>query len=310
MRVVKPVIIDEADLTSNVAIDDFTEWASGTTYAEGDKVRISSELGTWESLENSNTGSNPMTTDNRVSESPSWLYLGRVNRWKMFDEYLQSQTENAEEIDVTIAAQQISDSLVLMEVEAFEVEVTVTHAVEGIVYNETYAMADYLVDDYYEYFFEPYLEFSDLKVVDMMSDLALPPYDEVDIRVQIREDGATVKCGKLVLGYGFDIGQTKYGPRLSIIDYSKKITDEFGRTYMSVGAFARRSQIDLHVKNDRVDWLYRRLADLRAQPLVWIGDPRDGGFSSMSVYGFYRDFEIIIPGPAMSSCSLEIEGMI
>lgn len=310
MKVVKPIEIEDAHLTSNVAIDDFTEWASGTTYAAGDKIRITDELGTWESLSGDNTGNNPMTTDNRVSESPSWLYLGAVNRWKMFDKFVNTQTENAESIDITVSTQQVSDSVVLMDVEAFEVQITVTHETEGLVYDETFPMADYLVDDYWEYFFEPYLDFRDLTVVDIMADLGLPAYDVADIRVQIKEPGGTAKCGNAILGYSFDIGKTKYGPRVSIIDYSRKETDDFGRTFLKPGAFAKRAQIDLHVENAKVDWLQRRLADLRAQPLVWIGDPRDGGFSSLSIYGFYRDFEIIIPGPAISSCSLEIEGLI
>jgi len=33
------------------------------------------------------------------------------------------------------------------------------------------------------------------------------------------------------------------------------------------------------------------------------------GFASMIVYGFYKSFEITIPYPTASSCSLEIEGL-
>jgi hypothetical protein len=32
-------------------------------------------------------------------------------------------------------------------------------------------------------------------------------------------------------------------------------------------------------------------------------------FSSLIVYGFYKSFDIVIPGPTVSNCSLEIEGL-
>jgi len=304
MKIIAPIEMTTGILTSNVAIDDYSEWASDTTYAEGDKVRVTSELGTWESLEGSNTGNDPMLTDNRVSETPKWLYLGMVNRWLMFDEYVGTQTENADSIEVEIDYDEILDTLTLQEVDAAQVQVVVNDPVEGVVYDETYELLDYSASDYYEYFFAPYEIQRNLTIMD------LPPYSDATITITISETGATVKCGNCILGMQADIGYTQYGPRMGIIDYSKKQIDDFGRAFIKQGNFAKRATMDLWVENGSVDYVFKTLVGARSTPTVFVGDPRDGGFQALTIFGFYRDFEITIPGPAISTCTLEVEGFI
>lgn len=304
MKIISPVTIESSHLTSNVLIDDHTEWASGTTYAEGAKVRITSELGTWESLESSNTGNDPTTTDDRVSETPKWLYLGMVNRWLMFDEYVGTQTENADSIQVEIAYGEILDALTIQEVDATEAQITVTDPVEGAVYDETYSLLDYSSGDYYEYFFAPYKVKRNLTVMD------LPPYPDATISINIPETGATAKCGNLILGMQEDIGSTEYGPKIGIIDYSRKRRDDVGRIFLNQGEFAKRITCDLWIENESLDHVVGILTEIRATPTVFVGDPRDGGFQALTIFGFYRDFETTIPGPAMSICTIEVEGFI
>jgi len=95
MDIIKPVTVTNSILTSsNVTEDDYDEWSSSTTYADGDKVIV---IGTthkvYESLVGSNTNNNPTTDD-----GTNWLELGATNRWKAFDQKIADQVSNTDSI--------------------------------------------------------------------------------------------------------------------------------------------------------------------------------------------------------------------
>ena len=57
---------------------------------------------------------------------------------------------------------------------------------------------------------------------------------------------------------------------------------------------------------------YKTLAELRATPAVFVCDnstTAETMYEAMLVFGFYKDFSIVVPGPKMSDCSIEIEGL-
>lgn len=295
MRVIVPIVVDETNLTSNVPEADHDAYAAGTAYATGDNVIYEHRI--YESLQDANTGNTP------DSSSTWWLDTGATNRYKMFDEFVNTQTENANEIDVTIATTDLVGGLALFELDADSVQVICTDGVTEV-YNYTLDLMDYSVPDYYEYFFSPYILIRDLHILD------LPPYPGMDVRIKVTYTGGTAKCGAAVLGQDFDAGMTKWGPRIGIISFSRKIRDDFGRIYLKQGNSSKRASIDLHVENGNVDYLQRSLAAIDGIACVFVGDTRDNNFQSLAIYGFFRDFEITIPGPAMSSCTIELEGLI
>ena len=293
MRVIIPIDIDSGNLTSNVPEDDATAWTAGT-YSTG--AEVMHEHRVWESLVDSNTAE-PGT------DASKWLDTGATNRYKMFDEFVNTQTVLAEEIDVTISTTEIVGGLALFELDADSVQVICTDGATEV-YNETFDLVDYSVPDYYEYFFSPYLLIRDLHALD------LPPYPGMDVQIKITYTGSMAKCGEVVLGQDFDAGITKWGPRIGIISFSRKIRDDFGRILLLQGRSSKRASIDLHVENGNVDYLQRKLAGIDGIACAFVGDPRDNNFQALTIYGFFRDFEITIPGPGISSCTIELEGLI
>ncbi|CAB5555439.1 Uncharacterised protein [Pseudomonas putida] len=51
----------------------------------------------------------------------------------------------------------------------------------------------------------------------------------------------------------------------------------------------------------------RLLAELRATPVVWIGEE---SYEATILFGFYKDFQIVFSGPTVSDCSITVEGVI
>lgn len=108
-------------------------------------------------------------------------------------------------------------------------------------------------------------------------------------------------------GETIELGQTEASPTIGIIDYSRRITDDFGVTTVVARGFGRRMSVRIALPFDAIDTVQRRLADLRATPAQWIADDR---YSSLSFRGFYKDFALDLAMPPISYCSLSIEGLV
>jgi len=119
-----------------------------------------------------------------------------------------------------------------------------------------------------------------------------------------------VGVGNCVIGRERFIGMTKWGAEVGMSDWSRRATDSFGNTYLKPGNWAKNNRLDLHVENSQVDVVFSALVSLRGMPTVFIGDNRDVGFNALTVWGAIADFRIVIPGPSVSACSLEIQGLI
>ncbi|NII59846.1 hypothetical protein [Sphingomonas aerolata] len=107
-------------------------------------------------------------------------------------------------------------------------------------------------------------------------------------------------------GETIELGNVETTPTIGITDFSRRVTDDFGVTTVVERGFSRRMSVKLGVPIGDVDALQRRLATLRATPALWVADDR---FASLSMRGFYKDFDLDLATPAVSYCTLTVEGL-
>ncbi len=60
------------------------------------------------------------------------------------------------------------------------------------------------------------------------------------------------------------------------------------------------------ISKSRRDHIFRQFAQYRATPLVWVNDE---DHSSEILFGFYKDFSIVINYDSINDCEIEIEGL-
>jgi len=304
MDIIRPVTVDNTILvSSNVTEDDYAEWASGTTYADGDRVIVIGDTHkVYESLVNSNTGNDPTTDD-----GSNWLELGATNRWKAFDQKISDQVENTDSIEYTFNdTSSYVTSLVMFGLEATSANVTVTdNAVggEGEVYNTTVSLIDNRdVDDWYTYFFEQIIYKREAQFFN------IPPFLNADVEVTISGDtGSTVKVGQIVFGFLVDLGLTTYGTTISIEDFSRKETDAFGNFVVVERPFANLVDYDVRFPTGTARKVQQTLAQYRATPIVYIGS--ESTQFGTTAYGFYRRFDLTLETPSYSLAAIEVEGL-
>lgn len=296
MNVIRPTPISGAALlSSNVPEDDHPEWGSGTAYAKGDKVILASTHRRYESLTDANTSQPPATSP------AAWLDLGPTNRWAMFDQAVGTHTSRASPLTVQIAPGGV-DALAILDATATSATVTVASSGQTV-YEKTqsFELGGIGITDWFTYFFEPAGRRTGVEFLDV------PVYPDGVITVTLESDTSEVACGTLLVGRQFAFGDTQRGAQIGITDYSRKEANDFGVVSVVERAWSKRFNAQVVVPTLLVDTIQRELARLRARPALWIGG---GGFESLTVYGFFREFSIDIAYDSVSYCSLTVEGLI
>lgn len=116
----------------------------------------------------------------------------------------------------------------------------------------------------------------------------------------------TVSLGALVVGQSRSIGGTQYGAALSITDFSIKQADDFGNLTVVERAYSKTGDFTVFVPNTFVNTLDDLLTKYRATPILYIGSD---AFSSSAIYGFYKEFSIVIQYMDTSVTTIQIEGL-
>ncbi len=293
MKVIKPVTFNTAMLISSTAAESAPAWSAGTSYAKGAVVDYGTHL--YESLVNSNVGNTPDTA------ATFWLNTGPDNTHAMFDDEVSTQTTATSSLTVVLAPG-IVNSLALINVAGTTATVTVHDSPGGSqVFTKTFDLDGTIVADWYQYFFEPYVQRQEVTLTD------LPPYANARITVTITGSGA-VALGNLVMGTFYVLGEALARPTLRTDDYSLVTTDEFGKTTLTRRNSSKRADVQLLFERGQMRKVYQILDELRATPCVWITSDRSDD-SPLTVYGIRSGFSVVVEYATHCLANLELKGM-
>jgi len=294
MKIVRPVAI--ALTSSNVSDSSYAVWDSAASYNVGDLVYLNDNHGEYQAL-TANSNVNPL--DNPAD----WQWLGTTNRWRMFDQYLNTVTSNAGTIVVEIVPA-YSNAIYLGNVTCNTVTIEVIDN-QSLAVIETYTQ-DMVEDviDWQDYFYGSWI--NQKKSIVMYERTTLTA--DVTFKVTLDAGVDTASCGIVVCGNSINIGYTLFDLQASALDYSKVITDtNTGATYLEKGNYAKTVNADIFTSTANVDVVYRVLTDISGTPVVFIGG---GDYETLSVFGFVQKFETAIKGSKETIIALEIQGLI
>lgn len=302
MNIIKPITVNDAVLvSSNVPETDAEPWQVDTAYAVGDQCVANHRI--YEALIE-HTGIDPT---GEATDPATWLDTGASNRYRMFDNTVGSQTHGDAAVDdgairVSLKANSVVNSVALFNSAGRAVTVRMVDSIEGVVYERTASLLDYGVSNWYDWFFADIGRRTEVALLD------LPAYGTATVEVELLGSGnQPARCGHLVLGYQTELGLSCYAPEIGITDYSKKDRDTYGNPVILERAYAYRGSFDVVLDPDQVARVRRLLAQYRAQAIAWIAD---GNQEFSLLFGFYKDFQIVVQMPHVAQCSLTLEGLI
>jgi len=280
-------------LYSNVPITE-PDYSVTATYAKDALVHDPATHNVFKSLIDANKGK-PLT------DPAAWNPRGATNRWAMLDQYNNTQTANPEEILIVLTPQAISEGLYIGNCDADEIELSVVDQSEGLVASAVTSLVTASgTSSYFDWCFRP-ADRSDYFVTTSM-----PPYANALVLVAIRKPGGIPKCGMLAIGAVDEFGPSLYGLSAEGKDYSSTTFNFDGTTNTEIRPYAKRMSVDVQVDNDEIDYIQRKLFQIRQRPIVWIGGP----YGATAVFGRYGSFKIVIPGLKKSDMALQIEGSV
>lgn len=297
--VVQPLTITDAMLSApdtNVPEADYSAWSGAATYAKDDRVILTSTHKVYQSLQAGNLNKDPVT------QPLWWIEVSPTNRWALFDGSVSTQTKQATYIKYTFTPGMTVNALSALNLtNATRIDVTITSASLGVVYAKTINMASLPMSiSWWDWFFGVRRYQTQCILTD------LPSYPDCTIQFELT-GGPDLAIGVLLVGQQrkFSIG-IGYGAKVGIQDYSRKEKNDFGDTILVQRAFAKRADFDMRIESGEIDALEQFLADVRAVPCLWIASSL---YEAMTVFGFYKTFDILISYPTYADCSLQIEGL-
>lgn len=284
---------------------DATAWNSATNYTLGTLVH---RIATHRIYENAIAGTDSATPESFAGlddDDPlkRWKEVHPTNRWAMFDQAVGTITVDASPMVVELTPDDFVDSLALLDVAASTVRIQ-QYDTDGVtlVYDLTVDMYDTNdVVDAWEYAFSPIVRKTQVIVTDLL------PITAGKIKLTFTSD-STVGAGTCVPGNRRVFGDTQWSPKIGINNYStKKVNAKTGVTAVDPGKFSKRISAQVVCPTGAVDALIETLEELRDTPVVWLGAKEM--FRSLTVYGYYRDWEMDVAYSQQSYLSLSIEGL-
>jgi hypothetical protein len=231
----------------------------------------------YESLIDSNTGNFPPS--DVLAAIPKWLTISSTNKWKVFDGKTTDQMIKVSPAVYVITPGVAFNSMALLNLDA----TSVTIDVDDPAYSE-------VVDT----------GATDIVVLNLSGDA-----DSI-LTITMTNSVGSVKCGEIILGNYTSLGTFRPIPTVGIVSYSTKTQDVFGNYTILSRSFSKRMSCQIQIQNTSLDSIYNLLVGYRDIPLVWIGSNL---YSCTIIYGFYKDFSIVISSIKISDCNLEVEGL-
>ena len=314
MKLIVPNAVTDATLTTtNMTEADYSVWVDAN-YSVGDYVISTATHRIYRALTVQTLGT-PQDPDIEAADiadpftaAPAtiyWQIISATNIWQLFDEKPSHQCENATSIYVKITPAEIIGGIALFRVEGTEVTIKMTDPTDGVVYDETIDMQDDSgIVDWYTWAYSPIIQVTEMAVTD------LPPYKDAYIEITITKTGGTAKCGQVVLGPVFAMGNLlTEGSGWSTLDYSYVANDDYGNRTTVVRSATRLSNFEIEVNTTLNLSLDSKLRELRGgKPSVWVGstDAR----KAATAYGIILNARSYYQDGNVSRFSITLQGLV
>ena len=308
------ILRPHTELVSTNAVDNTNEFVAGTLYDLGAVVKVSAENNLYKCLTKDTT---EIPTGNKTTEN--WLFLGKTNPHKMFDEKYKSRTiKESGNLVVTIKMKpdggfsKVSDGIALLNVSAKKIRIVGVRDGETIG-DEEFDMGvldiispcDIINCEFGQIVYKKNLILTPLKDKDglIISGCRITEYTITFVPI---DDETPAACGVCILGKMQYFGKTLMNPKKSLVNYDVKDTNEYGDTAVVERGFSNNYNFSFVGKNDIMQVADETLTELRSTPLIYIVTDDQILASVFSGYGMISILDITQQGACDMLMTLEV----
>ena len=308
------ILRPHTELVSTNAVDTTAEFVAGTLYDLGAEVKVSAENNLYKCLTKDTT---EIPTGNKTTEN--WLFLGKTNPHKMFDEKYSSRTiKESGNLVVTIKMKEdrgfskASDGIALLNVSASKIRIVGVREGETICDEEfdmgvldLFSPCMILNCNFGQIVYKKNLILTPLKDKDglIVYGCRITEYTITFVPI---DDETPAACGVCILGKMQYFGKTLMNPKKSLVNYDVKDTNEYGDTAVVSRGFSNNYNFSFVGKNDIMQVADETLTELRSTPLIYVVTDDQILASVFSGYGMVSILDITQQGACDMLMTLEV----
>ena len=311
------ILRPHTELVSTNAVDNTNEFVAGTLYDLGAEVKVSAENNLYKCLTKDTT---EVPTGNKTTEN--WLFLGKTNPHKMFDEKYKSRTiKESGNLVVTIKMKEdggfskASDGIALLNVSASKIRIVGVREGETICDEEfdmgvldLFSPCKILNCNFGQIVYKKNLILTPLKDKDglIVYGCRITEYTITFVPI---DDETPAACGVCILGKMQYFGKTLMNPKKSLVNYDVKDTNEYGDTAVVERGFSNNYNFSFVGKNDIMQVADETLTELRSTPLIYVVTDEQILASVFSGYGMVSILDITQQGACDMLMTLEVRSL-
>lgn len=280
-----------------------TIWNISHTYSYAQEIRDGHYIYTYAGTTGTNTLESPSVNNEKIDRV--WVQTRPTNYFAMIDGKTNTQTQNVDSIDVLIACSNC-DAISLLGLEAKSITLTLfDNLTAQAVHTKTIDLVNTRdIIDFSTYCFE---EFNTNTTIYEQ----LPLYTDAGLIISIEHSGMVAKCGRLVVGRTYFVGETGVGANLGMESYSRKETDVFGNVILNHTSNVNIDSYEAYVPTRNIQAIRRKMAALDAIPVLFIMDEsQNTELENLLTYGYFEVFNIMLPDTSISTASITIKGLL
>lgn len=293
-----PVAITAAMITaSSLAVEDPHPAWGPNNYAAGDRVYKASTHRVYEAAQamTSTAPKDPEVPANQYNAAgviTYWIDADPTNKFAAFDPEINTQTVGTgTTLSYTIKPGYFN-GFALFGLDADSIVGTVKDATGGtVIYSYSGPLEGSAPADYYEYFFDRF------KPQTQFIATGIDPYNGAEITLTLTKLSGGPKIGMFAIGDMRPLGVPKRGASVEPIDYSRVVTDSFGRTRTKKGHNATGLVISCRMNIEDANTVLNTVKELLGVPVVVVGSTATM-YEALTVFGLisarqqYDEFEI------------------
>lgn len=283
-------------------------WSAVTAYAIGNKVIVDALFSEFQCIA-ANTNIPPV-----VAGNANWVRIGASNPWKPFDSIVSSPSygytgavQLLDRMYYTLIGLGKFSTVCVLQTDAAWVKVDYTDSLGTTFSLRIYAVDTTAVTDALSYFFDVPQYRRDF-IFDEIDGWGLTAASELIITVSNDFTGTAVAVGEIVVGFAYDIGKCHGGPKLELVDYSKKATNAYGEVGIVKRPYSFQGNFSIEIATSKRNTVQNLIAQLRATVCVWFPTSDDAN-NGLVIYGFEKSFGINYETKERAYADLEIEGL-
>lgn len=294
MRITKNQIVG---FTASNLTEDTPAWLSTLPYNYAQEVSYLDFIYRYAGENSTNTTENPLI-------SKDWTYVRPSNKTALIDNKPSTQSIQANTIEVSFLSKGY-DKLAFLNViaKSITVEITPLGYESPIKTIPIKLLNTSLITNLKEYATVE-LEWKKSAYIN------LPVYYNATIKITIENIGSFAKCGHLISGKSFYIGETDWDMNLGLSSFKNKKLDEFGEySYINRG-ITDTDDVRVTINTNDAFAIKQKIKDLDGLLLLFVLVENNTNLRNLMNFGYWEDFYILLSGPVKSEANIKIQGVL